>query len=81
MYEFGEYLLAKAVLEQAEDDAANLKDGYHKRDAINFLCGIGKKRREWLENWATLARKNPQAIIDENRKKWRPELCKKYNSR
>lgn len=75
-----EYLLACAVLEQAEKDALQKKDGYHRRDARNFLCGIGSERREWLDFWATLAEKRTEAIIDENRKKWRPELCKN-NSR
>ena len=75
-FKYGEQELGFRVIEQAWKDANMPKDCYDRVKARCFLCGFPKIWRAPLFYWAALAGLNPYYIMEESRKKWRPELLK-----
>lgn len=80
-FKYGEQELGFRVIEQAWKDANMPKDCYDRVKARCFLTGYPPEWKGSLFYWAALAELNPYYIMEESRKKWRPELLRRENGK
>lgn len=75
-FKYGEQELAFRVIERAWEDANMPKYSYDRTKARCFLTGYPNEWKGSLLFWCELAELNPHYIMNNARKKWRPELLK-----